>query len=396
MILQGKKIIVGISGVIAAYKTLSLIRMLVSEGAQVRVVCTDNALHFVTPLTIESLSQNNVYHDTFAARIVTTEHISHADWGDLFIVAPATANIIGKMAHGIADDALSTTLLTFRKKLLVAPAMNVNMFENPVMQDNLTLLVKRGVKVLDPEYGFLACGAYGQGRMPEPETLLEAVISAFEEDASFIGKKVLVTAGGTVENIDPVRCITNHSTGKMGVSIADAFARKGAEVTLLLAKADVCPLNGNVKVIKTPNADLMYENAVKAWKSADIAVLAAAVADYKPVKAAASKIKKDSGKFSIEFEKTPDILQTLGKSKKKGQMLIGFALETDNELANAKKKVLSKNADMIVLNSLKDKGAGFNSPTNKVSFVTAAAVQSFPLKSKEEVALDIVNWAIKK
>jgi phosphopantothenoylcysteine decarboxylase/phosphopantothenate--cysteine ligase len=395
MILQGKKIIVGISGGIAAYKTLSLIRLLVSEGAQVRVVCTENALHFVTPLTIESLSQNNVYHDTFAARIVTTEHISHADWGDLFIVAPATANIIGKMAHGIADDALSTTLLTFRKKMLVAPAMNVNMFENPVMQDNLALLVKRGVKVLDPEYGFLACGAYGQGRMPEPETLLEAVISAFEEDASFVGKKVLVTAGGTVENIDPVRCITNHSTGKMGVSIADAFARKGAEVTLLLAKAEVKPCNGNVKVVETPTADLMYENAVKAWKSADIAVLAAAVADYKPIKAAASKIKKDSGKFSIEFEKTPDILQALGKSKKKGQMLIGFALETDNEVSNAKKKVLSKNADMIVLNSLKDKGAGFNSPTNKVSFVTASAVQSFPLKSKEEVALDIVGWTVK-
>jgi phosphopantothenoylcysteine decarboxylase/phosphopantothenate--cysteine ligase len=400
MSLQGKKIIVGISGGIAAYKTLSLIRLLVDDGAQVRVICTENALHFVTALTIESLSQSNVYYDTFGARIMTTEHIAYADWGDLFVVAPATANIIGKMAHGIADDALSTTLLTFRKRVLVAPTMNVNMFESPVLQDNLQLLIKRGVTVLDPEYGFLACGTCGKGRMPEPETLLVAVRNAFEIEAgggaavmatTSYEKKVLVTAGATVEAIDPVRYISNYSSGKMGVAIADAFASSGADVTLLLGKAQYKPQNGNVRVIETLTAEAMYSAAIKEWKHADIAVLAAAVADYRPVHIAESKIKKSEQTLTLELEKTPDILAALGKSKHKGQMLIGFALETENEVANAKKKLAKKNADIIVLNSLHDKGAGFNTQTNKVSFITASGVKALPLKSKDEIASDIVE-----
>ncbi|MDR2556881.1 MAG: bifunctional phosphopantothenoylcysteine decarboxylase/phosphopantothenate--cysteine ligase CoaBC [Bacteroidales bacterium] len=391
MSLQGKKIIVGISGGIAAYKTLSLIRLLVSGGAQVKVICTQNALEFVTVLTMESLSQNNVYHDTFGPRQMTTEHISHADWGDLFIVAPATANIIGKMAHGIADDALSTTLLAFRKRILIAPAMNVDMFENPALQDNLQLLIKRGVTVLDPEYGFLACGAYGKGRMPEPETLFEAIKKEFEKTMRLRGKKILVTAGATVEAIDPVRYISNYSSGKMGVAIADEFAANGAEVTLLLGRAQYKPQNKNVRVIETITAEAMYSAAIKEWKNADVAVLAAAVADYRPAKTSTSKIKKSASVLTLKLERTPDILASLGKSKRKGQTLIGFSLETDNEVENAKKKLSDKNADIIVLNSLNDKGAGFNTLTNKVSFITKSGIKKLPLKTKEEVAKDIAG-----
>ena len=400
MSLQGKKIIVGISGGIAAYKTLSLIRLLISDGAQVKVICTQNALQFVTVLTIESLSQNNVYYDTFGARQMATEHVSHADWGDLFIVAPATANIIGKMAHGIADDALSTTLLTFRKHILIAPAMNVNMFENPVLQDNLQLLIKRGTVVLDPEYGFLACGTCGKGRMPEPETLLEAVRNALASGDTAVmgqtngilrGKKILVTAGATVENIDPVRYISNHSSGQMGVAIADKFAASGADVTLLLGKAQYKPQNSSVRVVETPTAELMHNAATKEWERTDVAVLAAAVADYRPAEIAASKIKKSGQTLTLQLEKTPDILAALGKSKHKGQTLIGFALETENEVANAKKKLSEKNADVIVLNSLRDEGAGFNVQTNKVSFITSNGIEALPLKSKNEIANDIVR-----
>lgn len=413
MSLQGKKILVGISGGIAAYKTLSLIRLLVSDGAQVKVICTQNALQFVTVLTIESLSQNNVYYDTFGARQMAVEHISHADWGDLFIVAPATANIIGKMAYGIADDALSTTLFAFRKRILIAPAMNENMFENPALQDNLQLLVKRGVTVLDPEYGFLACGTYGKGRMPEPEALSDAIKKAFEEESPLHddtkapatagvggdksplrGKKVLVTAGATIEAIDPVRYISNHSSGKMGIAIADEFATNGADVTLLLGKAQYKPQNNNVRVIETLTAEAMHRAAIKEWKRADVAVLAAAVADYKPAKTSTSKIKKNTPILTLQLEKTPDILASLGKSKRKGQTLVGFSLETDNEIANAKKKLLNKNADIIVLNSLNDKGAGFNTLTNKVSFITKSGVRKLPLKLKEEVAKDIVELVV--
>ncbi|MDR1973620.1 MAG: bifunctional phosphopantothenoylcysteine decarboxylase/phosphopantothenate--cysteine ligase CoaBC [Bacteroidales bacterium] len=396
MSLKDKKIIVGISGGIAAYKTLSLIRLLVSEGAQVRVICTQNALQFVTPLTIETLSQNDLYYDTFGPRQMSTEHVSYADWGDLFIVAPATANIIGKMAHGIADDALSTTLLAFRKQILIAPAMNVNMFENPVVQDNLSLLLNQGMTILDPEYGFLACGTVGKGRMLEPEILLEAIRNSLNSIMELEGKNVLVTAGATVESIDPVRFMSNHSSGKMGISIANVFAVKGAKVTLLLGKSHIHPSNSNITVIKTLSAEEMYKEALRLWKKTDIAILAAAVADYRPVKQSIQKIKKQADTMTLELERTPDILAALGEAKSRKQTLIGFALETDNETANARKKLNEKNADMIVLNSLKDKGAGFDTSTNKVSFITKNKSENFPLKQKEEVARDIVEWVIKR
>lgn len=389
--LKGKKIIIGISGGIAAYKTISLIRLFKKHHAEVRMVLTPNALHFVTRTTLETVSQNKVYADMFAENNdYSTEHVSVTDWGDVFIVAPATANIIGKYAGGIADCALSTSLLAFDKKVYLAPAMNCKMWAHPTVQKNCKFLTQQGVALIEPAAGFLACGYEGKGRMAEPEAIFDFVVKDLNKNALFKGKKVVVTAGPTHEAIDPVRFIGNHSTGLMGYCIAEAFAEKGAEVTLISGPTQLTATHPNIRTISIMSADDMHKACLEVFDSADITIMAAAVADYRPVVKAPEKIKKDKNtSLTLQLEPTPDILSDLGRRKKKGQILVGFALETEHELDHAKSKLARKNLDFIVLNSLKDKGAGFGTATNKITIIDKKKEVNYPLKSKNEVALDI-------
>jgi len=390
---KGKKIILGISGGIAAYKSISLIRLFIKNGAEVKVIATANALHFVTKVTLESISKNKVYADVFAdTNDYTTEHISLTDWGDFFVVAPATANIIGKYADGIADDALSTSLLAFDKPVFLAPAMNCKMWENFAVKKNCEYLKNNGVNFIEPATGFLACGYEGKGRMAEPEDIFSFIGEKLFKELPLKGKKALVTAGPTYEAIDPVRFIGNHSSGLMGFCIAEALALKGAEVTLIAGPTNLETPQPDINRINVVSTDEMFDACSDLYRDADITVMAAAVADYKPVLKCNSKIKKGRGKsLDLNLVKTKDILAYLGKEKKETQILVGFALETDNEIENAKKKLNLKNLDFIVLNSLKDKGAGFGCDTNKISIIDDKTVIEYALKSKHEVALDIVN-----
>jgi len=391
--LKGKKIIIGISGGIAAYKTIGLIRLFKKHHAEVRTVLTPNALHFVTRTTLESVTQHKVYAEMFSENNdYTTEHVSLTDWGDVFIVAPATANIIGKYAAGIADCALSTSLLAFDRKVYLAPAMNCKMWAHPTVQKNCEALRQSGAGIIEPESGFLACGYEGKGRMAEPEAIFDYVLNDFfSNDLLFKDKRVLVTAGPTHEAIDPVRFIGNHSTGLMGYSIAEAFAGKGAKVTLVSGPTSLAARHPGITTLSVVSADDMYKACIKEYAQNDIIIMAAAVADYRPIHKASSKIKKDNNALlSLQLEPTPDILSALGKLKKKGQILVGFALETDNELAHATEKLKRKNLDFIVMNSLRDKGAGFGTSTNKVTIVDKKGVVKYDLKSKSEVASDIV------
>ena len=392
--LAGKHIIIGISGGIAAYKSLYLIRLLKKAGAEVKVVCTPNALEFVTRLTIETLSQNKLYSNVFGENDFSTEHIALSDWGDAFIIAPATANIIGKFAHAIADDALSTTFLAFNKKVFLAPAMNTKMYQNPAVKDSMQLLKERGNLLIEPAEGMLACGYEGKGRMEEPEILFKALEDYFSTEDRFNGKKVLITAGPTVEAIDPVRYISNHSSGYMGYALANEFAKQGALVTLISGPvANPLKIEASVKLVPVVSAIEMHDEAIKTFKTADICIMAAAVADYMPKNIAKSKIKKDTGSKNIELTPTPDILKELGQIKKNKQLLVGFALETDNEIENATKKLQNKNLDCVVLNSLNDQGAGFATSTNKITIINNDLSQkAFPLKQKSEVANDIVEY----
>lgn len=389
--LQGKHILVGISGGIAAYKIPELIRLLVKQGAEVRCCCTHNALQFVTPLVLETLSNNQVYTDVFAPHNEhQTEHISLPDWADLMLVAPATANVIGKMANGIADDALSTTFLAMQKPVLVAPAMNENMLLHPALQRNLqTLRSFAHVTVLDCDEGFLACGTTGKGRMQEPEDLLDAVISVLSPKP-LLGKRVLITAGPTQEKIDPVRFISNYSSGKMGYALADLCRLYGAEVTLVSGPTPTQHFRG--RVVHVTSADRMYESCIKEFPNADIAILCAAVADFTPEQVASQKIKHENHALTLQLKTTHDIAAELGKRKTEKQLLVGFALETQNETANALGKMQKKNLDLIVLNSLNDAGAGFSTDTNKITiYHQDGTMQAFPLKSKQEVAEDIIS-----
>jgi phosphopantothenoylcysteine decarboxylase/phosphopantothenate--cysteine ligase len=392
---MNKKIIVGITGGIAAYKIPQLIRLFTKNGDEVKVVATKNALQFVTPLTLETVSGNAVYSDVFASRNeYSTEHIALADWADMIVVAPATANIIGKFASGIADDALSTLLLAFAKDIVVCPAMNTNMFNSPVVQENLNCLKDKGVNILSPAEGELACGTSGVGRMPEPEEIFEFVEAVFAKKLSMSGKTVLVTAGPTYERIDSVRFIGNFSTGKMGFAVAEELAERGAKVILVAGPTSLTAKHRNIKQINVESAREMYAAATENFGSCDAAILSAAVADYRPENVADHKIKKtaDTETLDIHLVQNPDILATLGKMKTGRQLLVGFALETDNELENAKSKLVRKNLDMIVLNSLKDKGAGFGHDTNKVTIITAdGTVTEGTLKSKAAVAKDIAD-----
>lgn len=397
--LKGKHILVGISGGIAAYKIPELIRSLVKSGAEVRVTTTRNALEFVTELTLQTVSANRVYSDVFAAiNEHATEHISLPDWCDAMIVAPATANVIGKMAAGIADDALTTTIASCvaRKPMVIAPAMNDKMWENPATQQAIqTIRSWQNVSVIEPADGLLACGTSGKGRMPEPEELQEAVEYALTPK-NMAGKRVLITAGGTQEKIDPVRFISNYSTGKMGIALAQACARHGAEVTLVCGAVSVPVHNpfGTILRIEALSAQEMYNACTTAWKRSDIAILCAAVADFTPENEAVEKIKKLPGQteMTLRLTTTPDIAKTLGETKQEGQQLIGFALETEHEKENALRKLERKHLNAIVLNSLREKGAGFGVDTNRVTIITSSGSSvELPLQSKMETAENILS-----
>ncbi len=409
MSLQGKHILVGISGGIAAYKIPELIRSLVKAGAEVRVATTKNALEFVTELTLQTVSGSRVYSDVFAAiNEHSTEHISLPDWCDAMIVAPATANVLGKMAAGIADDALTTTIASCvaRKPMVIAPAMNDKMWENPATQKAIeTIRSWENVTIIEPAEGVLACGAVGKGRMPEIEDLQEALEYALTPK-TMAGQHVLITAGGTQEAIDPVRFISNYSTGKMGFALAQACARRGAEVTLVAGAVSTRLLNpfGAIHRIDALSAQAMYEACMNAWPQQDSAILCAAVADFTPANKAAEKIKKEDlsnqqsvfssqySVISIQLKETPDIAKALGESKRADQRLIGFALETQNEKENALRKLERKNLDAIILNSLRDKGAGFGTDTNIVTILQHdGSVTALPLQSKTLISEEILR-----
>lgn len=402
MRLAGKNILVGVSGGIAAYKIPELIRLLKKAGANVKVTTTKHALEFVTSLTLQTLSEHPVYSDVFAAiNQHSTEHISLPDWADLMLIAPATANILGKMAYGIADDALTTTFAAMRKPVVIAPAMNDKMYQSPATQQAITILSQwSNITMLDCAEGPLACGTTGKGRMQEIDTLLYAIEYALTPK-TLTNKHILITSGPTHEAIDPVRYISNASTGKMGHALVRACLNRGAKVTLITGPTALslaswqafCPLD----IINVVSTHDMYEAVIEHFANSDLSILCAAVADFTPQTHADKKIKKSPGQteLSITLSTTPDIAATVGKLKTKNQKLIGFALETNNEILNAKRKLKTKNLDMIVLNSLQDKGAGFGVDTNKVTLLFANGVQkNLPLSSKQEVANTILDTII--
>lgn len=391
--MTGKKVLLGISGGIAAYKTYTLIRLLVKNGCEVKVVTTKNALHFVNELTLQTLSNNRVCYDMFAPSLemITTEHIALSEWADVFVVAPATANIIGKYANAIADDMLSTCLLAFRKKIFFAPAMNTNMYNNEGVKNNLQTLSHRDVQIIEPNSGELACGTIGQGRMAEAEEIFVKVEEYFDKQQDLKGKTFLITAGPTVEKIDSVRFISNNSSGKMGYALAKEVLSRGGKVNLVSGPVNLSiePVD-NLSLFKVVSAQQMYERAVECFENSDVAICCAAVADYTPNTVFAGKMKKKQECLTIELEPTKDILKTLGENKGE-KIVVGFALESDNEIENAKKKLNTKNLDFVVLNSLRDEGAGFDYSTNKVTLIDKNEMLALPLKSKKEVAKDIID-----
>ena len=388
--LKGKHILLGITGSIAAYKAAMLCRLLRVAGAEVKVVMTPTAKEFITPVTMATLSKNPIAVEFYNPENGDWHsHISMGEWADCYLIAPATANTLAKMAYGIADNLLLTTYLSARCKTVVAPAMDCDMFCHAATQENLAKLRERGVVILESPEGELASGLMGKGRMMEPEQIVEAVDKLLSTEQTLAGKRVMVTAGATIEAIDPVRYISNHSTGKMGYAIADALARRGAEVVLVSGKSALQAPQG-VRRVDVTSAEDMYEASVNEFEASDCAVMCAAVADYTPMEVSNTKIKKNDATFSIELRKTKDIALELGKVKG-ARKLVGFALETDNEQVNAEKKLQSKNLDMIVLNSLKDEGAGFGHDTNKVTFIDAMQREELPLLAKSEVAERIAD-----
>ena len=390
-ILEGKKIVIGITGSIAAYKIASLVSSLTKRKAQVHVIMTANATKFISPLTFESLTGNKVHTDTFdLSPDHSIHHITLVKNCDIFLIAPATANIIGKIVHGIVDDMLTSTFIAYDGIKMISPAMNCIMYENQINQDNLKLCKKYGIKVIEPSEGRLACGDSGKGKLPEPEVLLDEIIYEICYKKDLKDKKILVTAGPTQESIDPVRYITNHSTGKMGYSIAKIAAYRGAEVILISGPVNIPPPH-HVKIINVISAKDMFEAVKKESSNCDIIIKSAAVADYKPKIYSDEKIKKKDNELSIELERTDDILKYLGENKKEGQILVGFSMETNNMIENSKNKLIKKNVDMIVANNLKDKGAGFGTDTNIVTLITQKNVKNLSLMSKDKVADEIFN-----
>ena len=392
--LAGKHIILGICGGIAAYKSVSLLRLFVKAGAEVQVVITPAGKQFITPVTLSSLSQKPVVGEFFTAN--TGEWHSHVDlglWADCMVIAPATASTIGKMAHGIADNMLVTTYLSAKSKVFVAPAMDLDMMAHPSTTANIDLLCSYGNIIIEPESGELASVLVGKGRMEEPENIFRTVEAYFAAEGDFKGKKVLVTAGPTYERIDPVRFIGNFSSGKMGYAIAEEFASRGAEVTLVSGSVSLSVKSPAIRLVKVESARQMLQACEEAFPQSDISVMCAAVADYAPADVADRKIKRERDEVPvINLVKNPDIAITIGSENRFGQILVGFALETDHEFENAVGKMQAKNLDMIVLNSLRDSGAGFGTDTNKVTVMTADGGRTeFGLKSKQAVAADVVD-----
>ena len=389
--LKGKTVLLGVTGSIAAYKIASLASALKKLHADVHVLMTQNATNFINPITFESLTGNKCLVDTFDRNFqFQVEHVSIAKKADVVMIAPASANVIGKLAHGIADDMLTTTVMACKCKKYISPAMNTNMFENPIVQDNLKTLEHYGYEVIQPASGYLACGDTGAGKMPEPETLLAYIEKEIAREKDLQGKKILVTAGPTQEAIDPVRYITNHSSGKMGYAIAKAAMLRGAEVTLVSGRTAIeAPLFVNVVPIVT--AKDMFEAVTGISNEQDIIIKAAAVADYRPAVVSSEKVKKKEGQMSIELERTDDILKYLGENKREGQFLCGFSMETQNMISNSRVKLERKNLDMVAANNVKEAGAGFQGDTNVLTLITQKEETSLPLMSKEDAANKLLD-----
>lgn len=395
-VLSGKKILLGVTGGIAAYKTASLVRLLIKAGAEVQVIMTPASHQFVTPFTLSTLSKKPVYTEFFNSKENGTwnNHVELALWADILLIAPATANVLAKMANGLCDNLLLAVYMSAKCPVYIAPAMDLDMYVHPSTERNLTTLTSYNHVIIPAEKGELASGLIGQGRMAEPETIVAVLQESLNQDLPLQGKKILITAGPTYEPIDPVRFIGNHSSGKMGYDIAKEVAKQGGTVILVSGPTNQKITHPQVQVIAVMSASEMYEACHQHFDEVDVVVAAAAVADYRPKDVATQKIKKNADEFSITLDKNPDILASLGAIKKQ-QYLIGFALETENEVEHAKQKIVKKNLDLIVLNSLNDTGAGFGKPTNKVTFIDRDfTVQPMELKSKEEVAKDIVNKII--
>lgn len=389
--LKGKTVLLCISGSIAAYKIAYLASALVKLGCGVHVLMTKNATNFINPITFETLTGNKCLVDTFDRNFqYSVEHVALAKQADVVLVAPASANVIAKLAHGLADDMLTTTVLACRCKKIISPAMNTNMFENPITQDNLKICEKYGMEVVSPAVGYLACGDTGAGKMPEPEELLAYILKEIQYKKDLTGKKILVTAGPTREAIDPVRYITNHSTGKMGYAIAKAAAYRGADVTLVTGPAEA-EIPRFVKVVPVTSAREMFDVVTAVSGEQNVIIKAAAVADYRPKFVNEEKTKKKDGDMAIELERTDDILQWLGEHKKEGQFLCGFSMETQNMLENSRAKLERKNLDMIVANNLKVAGAGFGTDTNVVTLITREKETELELMLKEDVAVRLLD-----
>ncbi len=392
---QGKKILIGITGSIAAYKSILLVRELVKAGAEVKVVMTAAARDFVSPLTLSTLSKNPVVTDLSEAGS-WTNHVMLGRWADLMLIAPLSCNTLAKMAHGLCDNLLLATWLSATCPVAVAPAMDEDMWKHPATKANLAIIEQYGITVMPVEKGELASGLFGEGRMPEPSSILSFISNRFFLPADLEGKTILVSAGPTHEPLDPVRFIGNHSSGKMGIAIAEALAARGATVNLVLGPTHLTAHHPNIHIRKIETADEMYWQCIALFDTADAAVMSAAVADYRPASVATEKIKKNGNPLVLELVKTTDILQSLGERKKKGQLLVGFALETANERDYALGKLQKKNADMIVLNSLNDAGAGFGHDTNKITiFERGGNELAYDQKSKQQVAKDIVDRIVK-
>ena len=394
--MKNKCIVVGVTAGIAAYKICQLVSSLKKQGNEVHVIMTKEAEKFVTPLTFQTLSSQKVITDMFTVDYTPdVHHISLAKKADLFVVAPATANIIAKIAHGLADDMLTTTFLASTCPKLIVPAMNTNMLNNPITQDNIATCQKYGIHVMCSGAGYLACGDIGAGRLPEPEEIEDAIASIVEADRYLNGRHVVITAGATQEEIDPVRYITNHSTGKMGYALAKEARNAGARVTLISGKTNL-PKPYGVDVVSVTSAANLAKSVIDNFEKADVLIMSAAVADYTPIEKAKQKIKKTDGNLSIALKRTQDILLTIGQKKREDQIVIGFAMETENLLENAAKKLQEKNANYIIANSIREPGAGFGVDTNIVKIISPTSVEDLGLLSKDDTAKEILRHCLKK